>query len=176
MDDLQFSSEEKPVYCSSCGHPNPSWRSLCENCRIQLAAPDRTYPTQRERPGCVTAYAVLLWISAAFVGLGSLFFGNMIVSELGGNPALALFIIAVAIGAAVLNVIIGWGLWRLKNWARILVIVFQSLGVLSNLASLCVVLGNSGAAEPTSLCSTVVGLAVSGYIIYWFGSNGEYFS
>lgn len=176
MDDLQSSPEERTVYCSSCGHPNPSWRSQCENCRTQLATPDRSYPTQKERPGCVTAYAVLLWISAALVGLGGPIFGFAFASEMREDVLLILFAVAVAIGAAALNAAIGWGLWRLKNWARILVIVFQGLGVLSNLATLCIVLGNSGAAEPTSLCSTIIGLAVSGYIIYWFASNSEYFS
>jgi hypothetical protein len=139
--------------------------------------PDGAYgPAQKQRPGCVTAYAVLLWIGAALVGLGGPIVGITAASEMGEYALLTLCITAVAIGAAALNVTIGWGLWRLKNWARILVIVFQSLGVLSSLASLCLVLGDSGTAEPTSICSTILGLAVNGYIIYWFASNSEYFS
>lgn len=179
MGDLQSTPEEKTVYCSSCGHPNPFWRSVCENCQAQLVTPDTTYavPSRKERPGCITAYAVLLWIGAALVGIGGPIFGFAIASEIGDGVLLSLFIAAVAIGVAALNVVIGWGLWHLKNWARILVIVLQSLGALSNLASLCLALGvSSGEVEPTSLCSTIGGLAVSGYIIYWFASNSEHFS
>ncbi len=177
MGDSQ-STLEKTVYCPSCGHPNPSWRSVCENCQAQLATPDRPYaPAHWERPGCVTAYAVLLWIGAALVGIGGPIVGLAIASETGDGVLLSLFIAAVAIGAAALNVVIGWGLWHLKNWARILVIVFQGLGALSNLASLCLALGiSSGEVETASLCSTIGGLALSSYIIYWFASNSEYFS
>jgi hypothetical protein len=177
MDDLQSSPEERTVYCASCGHPNPSWRSSCENCQARLVTPNGAYGSaQKERPGCVTAYAVLLWIGAALVGLGGPIFGIAIASEIGEDVSLTLCIAAVAIGAAALNVVIGWGLWRLKNWARILVIVFQSLGVLSSLASLCLAFGSSGEVEPTSLCSTIGGLAINTYIIYWFASNSEHFS
>jgi hypothetical protein len=176
MDDSQSTPEEKIVYCSSCGHPNLSWRSVCENCRARLVTPDKPYiPVQKQRPGCVTAYAVLLWIVAALVGIGGPIAGFALADEMGDGALLALFISVAAIGAAALNVVIGWGLWRL-NWARILVIVFQSLGVVSSLASLCLALGvSSGEVEPTSLCSTIGGLAVNGYIIYWFASNSEHF-
>jgi hypothetical protein len=115
VDDLQ-STPEKTVYCSSCGHPNLSWRSVCEKCRAQLATPDRPYaPAHWERPGCVTAYAVLLWIGTAIVGIGGPISALAIASETEDGVLLALFIAAVAIGAAALNAVIGWGLWHLKK-------------------------------------------------------------
>jgi hypothetical protein len=177
MDDSQ-STPENTIYCSACGHSNLSWRSVCEKCRAQLATPNKTYvPTRWERPGCVTAYAILLWGSAALAGIGGPISALILASEKEDSVVLALFLAAVAIGAAALNVAIGWGLWHLKNWARILVIVFQSLGVASSLASLCLTLAlASGEVEPTRLCSTIVGLAINGYIIYWFASHSEYFN
>jgi hypothetical protein len=117
-----------------------------------------------------------LWIGAALVGIGGPIFGFVMASETGDGILLGLVVAIVAIGAAALNALIGWGLWRLKQWGRILVIVFQSLGALANLATLCMTLGvSSYGVEPTSLCSSIAGLAVNGYIIYWFASNGEHF-
>lgn len=66
-------TEGSTIYCSACGHPNPSWRSECEACKTRLAGPMRAeYSRVRERPGCVTAYAILLWIAAALIVLGGI--------------------------------------------------------------------------------------------------------
>jgi hypothetical protein len=87
----------------------------------------------------------------------------------------------------VLYIFLGLGLWNQKNWARVVVIVLQSLGVAGTLLQVCLLvwsyssLGNAYGYDPTmSICTslggTVVGLAISGYILYWFASNGDYFS
>jgi hypothetical protein len=94
-------------------------------------------------------------------------------------PAVLVFTFLVGM----VNLLIAWGLWRLKNWARILVIVFQALGLVGNIFSMISTLlaPSSAYSEFTAvssygtICTTLVTFAVGGYIIFWFGTNGEYF-
>jgi len=169
------------IYCSACGHLNASWRSECEKCRTKLFKPgsptysrvhDRpgcvtghllidaetgevTYSRVHDRPGCVTAYAVLLGIGAGLIGLAGIWYG-LSEEEFGG--------MVFAVVVAVLEFLLARGVWRLKNWARIIVIVLQSLGILAGIVGLFS--GN---------VLNLVGLAIGGYILYWFASHGEYF-
>lgn len=144
------------IYCSVCGHLNPSWRSECEKCRAKLSKPGRpVYSRTHDRPGCVTAYAVLLGIGAGLAGVGGIAYGAS--EEEFGT-------IGIVIVVAALEILLAIGLWRLKNWARIIVIVLQSLSMLAGVIGL--LSGN---------VVSLVGLAVGGYILYWFASHGEYF-
>ncbi len=91
----------------------------------------------------VKVYAVLAWMGAAVMllfGLGLLLSapavaaalaargnaqGAQLLSGLGWGSALALFVIGA------LGILVGYGLWRHANWARVLTLVF---GVLSLIA------------------------------------------
>jgi hypothetical protein len=117
---------------------------------------------QRARPGCVTAFVILMGIEVAVFVLGSL-----------ANAALAPYIdtgsklgIGITLVFAALYAAVAVGLWQLKNWARIAVIVLLSLNIL-----LLVALLFSGIfGIPSAL-----GLLVGGYSIYWFAAHGETF-
>jgi len=143
------------------------------------------YTYTPERPGCLTAYVILLWIGAAFSILGGLLFTGLMMSDrnliavgcLGGPLIIAL---------GVFYIFLGLGLWRLKNWARIVVMVLQGLGIAGTLLELCLLLylylstsSMYGYELTTSNCASIasgmVGLVVSGYILYWFATNGLYF-
>jgi hypothetical protein len=103
-----------------------------------------------ERPTGVTILAVLAFIGAGllvFAALAALLMGGVMLSRMGAAPMGVLGGVGVAIAAvlflviAVLYVVMGVGLWKLLNWARILTIVlvglgaaFQALGVLGALA------------------------------------------
>jgi hypothetical protein len=63
---------------------------------------------------------------------------------------------------ALLSFLAAWGLWRMKNWARILFIIELSLGIL-----VCFVLNP---------IAGVVALLMFGYVIYWMASHGERFA
>ena len=168
----QSGSGQEGIYCSSCGHFNPAWRSQCEQCQTSLARPGtpvRSYA--KSRPGCVTAYAVLLGVGAAIMVVGGLLSG---ISE----GEFLILLVLVILG--VLYFLLARGLWLLRNWARIIVIVTHSLGMAGAIISACLALGSgsSGYAytDPTySFCSAGISLAISGYIIYWFSSNKDYF-
>ena len=76
----------------------------------------------RERPGCVTVFAILMVIGAILYVLGSIvdvfrFAGDEV------NLLITLAFLGLYLAVAV-------GLWQLKNWARIAVIVLQSLEML----------------------------------------------
>jgi hypothetical protein len=111
------------------------------------------------RPGCVTAFAILLGVAAVFYSLGSLLgllgsFGDTgRLIEIGTTLVLSGLYIAVAIG-----------LWSMKNWARIAVIVLQGLGTLILFGLLF-----------SGMLYAVIGIIVGVYIIYWFVVNGKYF-
>lgn len=171
----QPNAPENGIYCSACGHNNPSWRTECEQCKTVLVSPDRIATAKtRERPGCVTAYAILLGIAAGIFAISGIFGGFLM-------PDAGLGFTLISLVIAGLFFLLVRGLWQLKNWARIIIIVLQSLGILGSLIQGCNVLniatsyGFSG--EITgAICGTVIGLGISGYIIYWFATNGEYFS
>ncbi|MBN1955977.1 MAG: hypothetical protein JW900_13135 [Anaerolineae bacterium] len=177
----QPTSTQDGIYCSACGHFNPSWRSECEQCQTKLVSPGKpAYSPSYDRPGCVTAYAVILAIAAGLMVVGGLIGGIVMMSEEGG--VLGLVVIVVALGIAVLYFLLARGLWRLKNWARVVIIVLQSLGIVSGLLQIIGLLSVSSSpygsqVDPTgAICGGLVGLGLGAYIIYWFASHGEYFS
>ena len=191
-------SKPDVITCLNCGHPNPLWNITCEKCYKKLATPDgvdfSSHRIRRSRPGCVTAYAILLFLGAGLMALGGiviaiLLFGssatlksmNLGASSLGAMSALG-GIIAFLICSlfVVFYIVLGWGLWNLKNWARILVIIIQSLGLCGNIFSIIAPIlnlsSNTHANPLATLSGGVFGLVLGGIIIYWFGSHGEYFN
>jgi Flp pilus assembly protein TadD len=155
------------------------------------------------RPGCLTVYVILMAISAVggiltsiamAVGIGA--GSDMIEEMLRTQPAslpfdLSIFlgffwvILGVSLVVSTLYLAIAVGLWLLKNWARVAVIVLQTLGLLASLAQ--VVLSMFGLREAanqmgetmtfpiTSVCFLLPAFLVQGYIIFWFVANGELF-
>jgi hypothetical protein len=92
---------------------------------------------------------------------------RFLLSSAGGVEGLAFMVFAAVIAA--LYFVIARGLWLLRNWARIVVIVLQVLSVLGILSQLP---NNSSGLV---LIVAVFGLAIAAYILYWFASHGEYF-
>lgn len=93
------------------------------------------------------------------------------------NLAIPVGLGIIAAGAVVilgiLGLLVGWGLWTGKGWARILAIILSGLGVLISLAGL--VLGS---------IPSVVGLAIDGLVLWYlfrpnvkafFGGNTQPF-
>jgi hypothetical protein len=137
-----------------------------------------------ERPGCVTAYAIFLWATAAlgfFVGLCGL--SSLIGAFGGGLGGFEIIIIGVVMVLLAINVVTGIGLWQMKKWGWALVVVIQGLNVVSQLLSMTVTLltvvgagGDFPAIQPSVLCGNLIGLLVSGFILYWFVSNRQLFN
>ncbi len=93
--------------------------------------------------------------------------------------------LAIGLLMAVANMVIAVGLWSLKNWARIAVIVVQSLGVVVSLVQSARTIlefrdlaGQYGvdASFPAPLmCGFLLGFVIQAYIIFWFVANREIF-
>jgi hypothetical protein len=96
-----------------------------------------------ERPTGVTILAVLQFIGAGIFilcGLGMMLMGaGMSAAGKGGSGAAALIMGMGVVGAIVFFVFgaiyfaIGYGLWTLKNWARVICLVFIVLGLISGI-------------------------------------------
>lgn len=119
-----------------------------------------SYQYSPDRPGCITAYAVFIWLGGALFALGTV---SLI---LDGEPA-ALFGITVVILAA----FVGYGLWHMRQWSWWLVIILQSLSLLGSLFGLV-----GAASLGTGFLSPLAGVAVSVGILYWFVTNRSLFT
>src|SRR5208282_6204933 len=99
-----------------------------------------------ERPVGITALGVLSIAFAAVIGLIGILvilWGVLILKSPPDSWGLGKYfaiggalIAAVCFGIATLYVAIGWGLLKLRNWARILSIVFAAIGLASSPATL----------------------------------------
>lgn len=123
-------------------------------------------------PTGVKVISILYYIGAAFLAIGgliSILGGGLISSLLSDIPGLGLIggaffvilgIFFIAIG--VLYFFIGRGLWKAQSWARIVAIIFATLGVLGSIFSLF-----SG-----SLFS-IVWLIIYGFILWYLAFSEE---
>ena len=98
-----------------------------------------------ERPAGVTILGVLAFIGAVLSVLAALgmFLGGAILANMAARPGMGMIAGAggVALGVfflviAALYAVIGTGMFKLQNWARILVIVLSFLGAFLNALSL----------------------------------------
>jgi hypothetical protein len=155
---------------------------------VPLAQPSipATISTDRfKRPGCVTAYAILLILGAglfAFMG----FFGNSAFTSY--DALLRVIAPPLLLILAVLYVASAIGLWQLKNWARILIMVLTGLTVVSS--SFLVVrvftpppyeipdyaIALFLAKRGISLILNLIIIGISTTIFSWFRKNGKYFT
>jgi hypothetical protein len=125
-----------------------------------------------KRPGCLTAYALLLGLVAILHSAGVIFY--VIVAVIFQDTAdLPVGGLALQLAVAFVEVLIAWGVWRLRSWARTAVLVLQSLGIVAILLGVGASLEGPDAA--LTLGAVLIGVGISGYIIYWFASRGEYF-
>ena len=126
------------------------------------------------RPTGVTVIAVLDFIGAGLCVLlgiaalvGASFLGAFMSQAQGGNAAAggfmamlggAISIFLIIVGG--ISGLVGWGMWTLKSWARIVQIIFAALGLLGALSLL---LHFSGAV----LFGFVLRVAINGLIIWY---------
>jgi hypothetical protein len=134
---------------------------------------DSYQKTSIDRPGCVTAYTIFLWLTAAAYIIFALIIGLPLLSESAGAGIVLLF---CGLAVAGIPVTLGIGLWQMKKWACALVLIFQGMGVLGSLLSMFGVYAASNVAEAISFIGRpAVGLLISGGIMYWFIDNRHQF-
>ena len=131
-----------------------------------------------ERPLGVTILAILHFIGVFFaicagllMILGMGFFAAALARAAnigsGGAGIIAGLGVVLAIFAfigAAISGLIGWGLWNLKNWARITAMVFAVLGMLGGVGSLMFALTHF---NPFFLSTGIVRAAIA-VLIFWY--------
>ena len=127
----------KMRYCYRCGKEIEANATFCWNCGVQLKpiiapAPSLPVPRIGVRPSGITVLAVLYWLSAIVAILGGLTYSSGLLYFV-PLAFLALFWIvgAVLIVIGILDIVIGWGLWSLRKWARTVAIVLAIVGLIS---------------------------------------------
>jgi hypothetical protein len=194
-------SKTDVITCPGCGHQNPIWNTTCEKCYKKLSNSAVSDITNRRiirsRPGCITAYAILIFIGAGFTALSGLILATLFFvgtkgtdintqlfggRDIGAVGTIGLFVMLGIIAfITLLYIVLGWGLWNLKNWARWIVIVLTGMGICGNLLSFIQPFIRSSAnSQGTPIIATISGglfsIVLSGIIIYWFSTNGDYFN
>jgi len=126
-----------------------------------------------ERPSGVTVIAVLDFLGAGGCLIGALAFGALTsvvtargsnsplgrLAGLGGAIGIALFFLS-----ALFAIVIGVGLLKLRNWARVLSVVFAVLGIVLILAGLVLTFAHLSA---ISVVSDMLFLALDCWIAWY---------
>jgi hypothetical protein len=165
---------------------SPSLRA--EICALDLGKVWIQYPASTKlnkeeahmgRPTGVTVIAVLYFLGAVLLvlgGIGMMVGGGFIatlISQQGGQGSGAGAGVFGALGAiagifflvfAAIDFLVGWGLIKLKGWARIIAIVFAVLGALGALFGLVGVFTHFGM---FIVFWTLVRLAICGWMIWY---------
>jgi len=127
------------------------------------------------RPTGVTVIAVFDFIGAGFcvlAGLGMMLGGGFIATMLNQQQGASAGVLA-AIGAAAgvfflflaaVAILLGWGLLKLKEWARIVTIVLAAVGVLFGVMGLFAILGHFAA---IGIFIALCRLAINGVILWY---------
>jgi hypothetical protein len=119
-----------------------------------------------ERPGCVTAYVVLLGLAWILAGLVALAYvgGEKLCVEQGScyslsslEPAGAVILIVFGLGVFIFYALMIYGLWNMRLWGWWMVVFTHSLNIVLGLCAI-----NS---------RTVFQWVVSGLILWWFVAN-----
>ncbi|MGH3678931.1 MAG: hypothetical protein ACRDT2_01175 [Natronosporangium sp.] len=115
-------------------------------------------PIVAERPGNVTAAAVILFVGA---GLGAL--GCCGVNYLAGQADLSsaeqnlvMLLGAILLGSALLNVLLGYYILQGRQWARVTTIVFCSIAIVASVVNQFASFGDAEATGPFSTCLGVI--------------------
>jgi hypothetical protein len=132
--------------------------SAAQRYRSTQTRPAWSYQMPPERPGTVTAAAVILFISA---GLGLLLCCGINVlageAELDDNQQNLLFLFSAIIAVfSVANIVLGYYVLQGRQWARITTIVLCVLGILSATVSVFVAIGGDGGGNSLGTCVGII--------------------
>jgi hypothetical protein len=131
--------------------------------------------TTRRRPGCVTLYALCLGLLNACLALMA------VIAAITRRAWADRHAVVIVLALALILFLISRGLWRLENWARLLVIVLNTLGTLGLLFSIYQALTapashyGSQVITAWSLCTSGVPLLLVAGITLWFTRNSKHF-
>ena len=149
----------------------------------QHIEPQVTFRTTRERgdkserPGCLTAYAILMFFSGGMNLLYAFCLGSATLTSPSEFGEIGIILPICTGASALLPIILGIGLWLMTKWAWWWMMIGQAGVVVGGILGVIVsFLFN----EPMFIISAVilamVNLAVNGGILYWFFINQDLFN
>jgi uncharacterized membrane protein (DUF2068 family) len=189
-------NEESATVCYFCKMDLPkSAAPLKASGTTAPSSPARTLenrPTEYRRPGCITAYALLTLISG-IVGICSALYLPSVISgdpmQLAGEypeireldpQTLAFFTgflkyyLVFFFLYSVGTLLVGWGLWTMRNWARVTIIVVQGISLAFSLFALFYSIAISGGS--IIVCGVYsISLITPAWIFLWFFLNRRQF-
>ena len=119
------------MFCAKCGGAVPEGGGFCSKCGAP-ARPITTADGRLKRPGVITLLAILDWIGGGIWLLVTVF-GT--IGVLAGPPAdrdpFAEGILFALMAIAVMQIVCGIGLWKLRRYGRILQIISSVIGLLA---------------------------------------------
>jgi alpha-tubulin suppressor-like RCC1 family protein len=175
--------------CSSCRnevvdvHIKSVWLSDPPSSGVQEGIPSRAgideipKPFTRQRPGCLTAYALLLLLTGLGLALGGFTVGIVTAAENRWEPDTVVLVSSLLIIGLLIGVIAN-GLLKMKRWAWVVIIIFQTITVLSYLIAFLVgfLTGEQGMqGSYGGVGGIVLGLIIQGAILNWFANHRELF-
>ena len=171
------------VACPSCGMANPGWRKTCDRCGNSLGTSEGRTVQRSGRPGCVTFYALMLGVASLLLTLGAVLAvaaAMEMESQSPEGPAMLLLALVAAIAFALFILLLATGLWRMKRWARIVVLWLNGLEIFATviLFAFKAVVDGVDVSAPSmleALGGLAGGILVPGIIFAWFAKNGDRF-
>jgi hypothetical protein len=147
------------------------------------------------RPGCVSLYAGWTFLS----GILGIFFALYLPTFLANNSSILLDPANYPVGvepidpeffsflrtflagysififlAGVVTFLVGWGLWSMRNWARIFILVTQGISLAGGIAGLFMSIASTGG--NLLICGAyLVSLIFPGVVFLWFFLNRRLF-
>jgi len=148
-----------------------------------------------KRPGCVSIYAALTFLQGVFGIFAALSLPTLLANNTsllldastlpnGFDPInpdflsfLRTYIMVYSILAflfSILNLLLGWGLWGMRNWARIIILVTQGLSLLGGVFILFYsIIATNGSLIVCGI--NALSLIIPGIIFFWFFLNRRLF-
>jgi hypothetical protein len=187
--------------CPSCGTKNNCSGSFCAcgadltNVRIEALAVEGEKPSAAfpgERPGCLTAYALLLYGwgvvgGILFAAAGIATFIVEWAKDSYSHMGTVVFMIGAGAAIAFVCYFFTRAFLEMRTWARYWALIQHGMNVPGSLSFLCysiipimaaVQKGDAGIIALSILLAAfgVSLVALNGYALYWFAANGKYFS
>jgi hypothetical protein len=131
-----------------------------------------------DRPGCVTLYALVLWLAAAAHLVVACYVAFSAFTIFQADPAVAGGIMAVGLGLAFLSFAAGLGLWSMSRYGWGLVFLWQLAAFAGGVLLIYLFATEMVLQDPIILSATgvIAGyLVVNGAILYWLLKNRDLF-
>ena len=116
------------MFCQRCGNALAPGARFCNACGTPVTVP--AAPISTARPTLVTALAILHFVGGAFLLLGGALGLFVSASEAPSERAVSIVLASVFLIFGAASLAAGIGLWKMREWGRVLQIVLACIGLI----------------------------------------------